>query len=141
MTRQDRELAMTDNLMYMERCLAAAEQEFATVPRVVFAGFSQGVAMAFRAAVKQTRRVAGVAAVGGDVPPELTGAELGRLSGVAIVRGIGDSWYTGEKFAEDKRRVAEAGVQVRALEFDGGHEWTEEVGQFMGKFLADEKLR
>jgi len=43
---------------------------------VVFAGFSQGVAMAFRAAVNAGRRVAGVISVGGDIPPEITPDEL-----------------------------------------------------------------
>ena len=38
---------------------------------VVYAGFSQGVAMAFRAAVLGRWPCAGVVAVGGDVPPEL----------------------------------------------------------------------
>ncbi|HXJ41778.1 MAG TPA: hypothetical protein VNH18_21050, partial [Bryobacteraceae bacterium] len=79
MTRQDRELAMADNLAYVGRCLDAVAAEFVTLPRVVFAGFSQGVAMAFRAAVNERRRVAGVVAVGGDIPPELTTDELKRL--------------------------------------------------------------
>src|SRR5471032_2470151 len=65
MTRQDRELAIADNLAYVARVVEAVADEWAHTPRLVFAGFSQGVAMAFRAAAASARPVAGVIAVGG----------------------------------------------------------------------------
>ncbi len=69
MTRQDRESAIADNIAYVQNCIDAVSTEWPTTRKIVFAGFSQGVAMAFRAA---THFEAGVIAVGGDVPPELT---------------------------------------------------------------------
>lgn len=125
MTRQDRENAIADNLAYVENTLDAVAAEWPTVPGVVFAGFSQGVAMAFRAAARTARRVAGVIAVGGDVPPELAPADLRRIHAALIARGASDDWYTKEKFAEDERRLREASAAVRAFQFHGGHEWPE----------------
>lgn len=50
MTRQDRESAIADNMAYVRNCIGAVSTEWPTTQRIVFAGFSQGVAMAFRAA-------------------------------------------------------------------------------------------
>ena len=69
MTRQDREAAIADNINYVDAALDSVPHDEAT--RVVYAGFSQGVAMAFRAAVRGRAPGAGVIAIGGDVPPEL----------------------------------------------------------------------
>jgi poly(3-hydroxybutyrate) depolymerase len=69
MTREDRETAIADNIAYVTTALEVAPDEAAR--RVVYAGFSQGVAMAFRAACRGRAPAAGVMAVGGDVPPEL----------------------------------------------------------------------
>ena len=69
MTREDREEAIADNLAYVDAALDAVPHDGST--RIVYTGFSQGVAMAFRAALLGHRRAAGVIAVGGDVPPEL----------------------------------------------------------------------
>ncbi len=96
MTRQDRESAIADNLAYVSTCIDQVASEWPTIPTILFAGFSQGVAMAFRAAVNETRGIAGVAAVGGDVPPELTPAALQRVPAVILARGVSDHWYTRE---------------------------------------------
>ena len=47
MTREDREVAIADNLAYVAAALEEVPHDQAT--RIVYAGFSQGVAMAFRA--------------------------------------------------------------------------------------------
>lgn len=139
MTRQDRELAIADNAAYVATCIDAIAAEWPTLPKVVFAGFSQGVAMAFRAAVNTTRGEAGVIAVGGDIPPELTPGALKRVSAVLIARGRSDEWYTGEKFADDERRLRDCFVSVRALEFNGGHEWSNEVIAAASEFLGERR--
>jgi predicted esterase len=137
MTRQDRDLAIADNLEYVTKCLDAATSEWPTLPKVVFAGFSQGVAMAFRAAVNSARPVAGVIAVGGDVPPEFSGAALSGISAALIARGTSDNLYPLQKFTEDQYRLREASVNVHALEFDGAHEWSSEVIAAASAFLTD----
>jgi predicted esterase len=137
MTRQDRDLAIADNVAYVTTCIDAVAAEWQTRPKVVFAGFSQGVAMAFRAAVNTTRGEAGVIAVGGDIPPELTPAALKRVSAALVVRGISDEWYTKQKFGDDERRLRDCSANVRAIEFPGGHEWSSEVIAAASEFLRE----
>lgn len=137
MTRQDRERAIDDNIVYVAACIDAVAAEWPTVPEIVFAGFSQGVGMAFRAAVHATRPVAGVIAVGGDVPPELTPGGLKRVSAALIARGSSDIRYTKEQFANDAQRLRDCSVNVRALEFNAGHEWSSEVVGAASHFLRE----
>jgi predicted esterase len=137
MTRQDRELAMADNLAYVAGVLDAVAREWPGAPRVVFVGFSQGVAMTFRAAVAASRPVDGVIAVGGDIPPEIEGTALARVRSALVCRGSRDEWYTAEKFEADVRRLTDAGVRVEALPFDGGHEWTADVMSAAARVLRD----
>jgi len=136
MTRQDRALAIADNLAYVSAVIEEVMRE-RTAPYVVFAGFSQGVAMAFRAAAACTRPVAGAIAVGGDVPPEIEVASLARVGSALVCRGVRDEWYSTAKFDADLRRLREADVRVQQLEFDGGHEWSDAVVGEAGTFLGD----
>ncbi len=123
MTRQDRDLAMADNRAYVAAVVAAEWSARFGSRHVVYAGFSQGVAMAFRAACASAHPVGGVIGVGGDIPPELGRASLGAMGPVLICRGSRDEWYTAEKFEQDQQRLRDAVVDFTAVEFDGGHEW------------------
>ena len=124
MTRQDREIAIADNLAYVGAVLDAEWSRRQGTRGVVFAGFSQGVAMAFRAAAASRLPVAGVLAVGGDVPPELDRAALGRIGRVLLSRGARDQWYSAQTFATDRARLEAAGVTVTPAELDAEHEWS-----------------
>jgi predicted esterase len=135
MTRQDRDLAVEDNLAYVTRVIDAVAREWVCEPTVVFAGFSQGVAMAFRAGVHGADLVAGIIAVGGDVPPEIDRSILARVRAVLLCRGRHDKWYSAEVFAKDQQRLDEAGVRTSVLEFPGGHEWSAEVLDASTRFL------
>jgi len=137
MTRQDREHAIADNLAYVTSVLDAASREWSTTYTQVYAGFSQGVAMTFRAAGASSRPVAGVIAVGGDVPPELDTAALRRTRTALVCHGTRDEWYTTEIFAKDLHRLRGAGVDVRPLDFAGGHEWSDEVVRAAAAFLRE----
>jgi predicted esterase len=134
MTKQDRDLAIADNLEYVRAVLDAIDGK-RPGGRPVFAGFSQGVAMAFRAAAAHGAP-AGVIALGGDVPPELDAPALARIPRALVGRGTHDGWYTGAKAAEDLRRLEEAGVAVTAIEFEAGHEWTGAFSAAAGDFLG-----
>jgi predicted esterase len=123
MTRQNREPAIADNIEWVNSCLDAAAAEWGAIPRVVFTGFSQGVAMAFRAAAHSSRHVAGVIAVGGDIPPELTPSDLQRINRVILTRGLSDTWYSDQKFLADQARLRDAAVSFEIVEFNGEHEW------------------
>ena len=133
MTRQDRELAIADNLAYVAAVIDAVSREWTADGRVVFAGFSQGVAMAFRAAA---HRGTAVMAFGGDVPPELGPAALARIPAAFIGRGTRDDWYGRDKHESDLRRLRAAGTDVEAHAFDAGHEWTAEVSRTAADFLG-----
>jgi predicted esterase len=93
--------------------------------------------MGFRAATATTRRVDGVIAVGGDVPPEIDGASLARTHQALVCRGASDEWYTDAKFQHDIARLRESGVTVHPVTFEGGHEWSEAVLKNAGTFLRE----
>lgn len=139
MTSQDRELAIADNADYVAAVLESAGARWPVRPPLVFTGFSQGVAMAFRAAVNAPEQPSCVIAVGGDVPPEIDAAALGRLSAVLMCRGTRDERYSPEEFADDIRRLRGSGVDVRPLEFRGGHEWSADVIAAAASFLRERR--
>jgi predicted esterase len=136
MTRQHRELAIADNLAYVQSVVDLVHREWPTTATLVYTGFSQGVAMAFRAAVAASRPVSGVIVVGGDVPPEIAPTALARIGAALVCRGRHDPWYTAEIFENDRRRLRDAAVDVRSIDVDAGHEWSAEVVQAATAFLA-----
>lgn len=129
MTRQDRDLAIADNLAYVRSVIAALPPSRA----LVFLGFSQGAAMAYRAAA-WAHQAAGVIALGGDVPPDVKADASAKLPPVLVARGERDDWFTDEKLKKDLSYL-EATTTVRSLVFDGGHEWTDEFRAAVGDFL------
>jgi predicted esterase len=137
MTRQDRELLMADNRAFVVAVLAAIEREWGVATRLVFAGFSQGVAMAFRAACAAGRDVAGVIACGGDVPPEISRDELRKVNRALLGRGARDEWYSAGKLTADVARLRAAEVDVRAETLDAGHEWTPAFSTAAGQLLEN----
>lgn len=135
MTRQDRDLAIDANLAYVTAVVDTVCREWPGDGRIVFAGFSQGVAMAFRAAAASARSVTGVIAVGGDVPPEIDAAALARVRRALVCRGDSDGWYTDEKFAADVHRLRAANVELTPRQVAGGHEWSDPVSEAVAAFL------
>jgi predicted esterase len=133
MTRQDRESAIVDNIGYVNAALDSMAGE--TFDRIVYAGFSQGVAMAFRSAVRGGHPAAGVMAAGGDVPPELLLDPHATFPPVLLGRGVRDEFFTAEKFRADMNALAARGGRVRATEFDGGHEWNGAFAAAAADFL------
>jgi dienelactone hydrolase len=126
MTRQDRELVIADNVAYV-RAVVAALPPAATI---IVEGFSQGAAMAYRAAANLDR-VAGVLILGGDLPPDVDGP----LPPILIGRGEDDDWYTGEKFKKNLNSLA-ARARVETAVFPGRHEWTDAFRSAAGEFLS-----
>jgi predicted esterase len=135
MTTQNRELAIRDNCAYVASVVESLVNRQTDPPILVFNGFSQGVSMAFRAAVTSRIRTSGVIACGGDVPPELDADSLSRIPSVLLGRGSSDEWYSEEKLASDEQRLRAAGVEVQVLRFEGGHEWPPVFARAAGKFL------
>lgn len=137
MTRQNRELAIADNILYAGRVIESVLAEHNAKAPLLFAGFSQGVSMAFRAAVASTILPVAVAAVGGDVPPEIQPAAMQRLAGAMLCRGVSDAYYSGDKLRNDEARLTGAGVNTRVLEYDGGHVWPHELDGILPSFVGE----
>lgn len=135
MTRQDRQLAIADNVTYVDRVMAAIAGELGAASRLVYAGFSQGVAMAFRAAVLGTARANGIIALGGDVPPDVRDLPASRFPRVLLGRGADDPWYTDEKLRADVAYLQSIDVRVDVVVFERGHEWTDEFRHAAAQFL------
>jgi predicted esterase len=137
MTRQDRELAIADNIAYVGAVVDAIAHESGEPVALVYAGFSQGVATAFRAGASTTRRVSAVIAAGGDVPPEIPDVALRRCGRVLLCRGSSDEWYTPDKFSGDIERLRRAEVDLTPVDFQGGHEWSDAVVAAAGSLLRE----
>ncbi|MBK5258957.1 MAG: phospholipase [Thermoanaerobaculia bacterium] len=130
MTSEDRELAIGDNIEYVRRVLATLPNQ----RRIVFLGFSQGVAMAFRAAAFAGASPAGVIGLGADMPTDVIEARP-RLPPALIARGTRDEWYTAEKFERDLAFLRGV-TEVDTCVFEGGHEWSDRFLEVAGEFLS-----
>ncbi len=143
MTREDRELAIADNLSYVASVVAAVRRDQPTTDVVVYAGFSQGVAMAYRAAAfvasPEVPRPRGVVLLAGDIPPDVAPV-LSSLPPVLVGRGTEDDWYTEPKATADLETFRVAGVRPSLHVFDSGHVWDPSFIARAGEFL-DEVIR
>jgi predicted esterase len=160
MTREDRDAAIADNVTYVNRAVDETLSSLITargappsrarpaaladslssggssLNALCFLGFSQGVAMAFRAALLGSHRATGVIALGGDIPPELKSYEAARWPPVLIGGGVHDSWYSPEKLEQDVSFLENRQIPHRVIRFDGGHQWTDEFRAAVGAWLS-----
>ena len=135
MTRLDREQAIADNIRYVADVVSAVKREIEVAPVLVYAGFSQGVAMAYRAAAGSGHLCQGLIVLGGDFPPELKEKDLSPFPPVLVGRGRYDDWYDEGKMQADLDFLSSRGIAVETCVFDGGHEWAETFLQAAGAFL------
>ena len=133
MTREDRELAIADNIDYVGRVLTRIRADHDANDRLVFSGFSQGGAMAYRAAANY--RASGLIVLAADVPPDVAQHHAVALPPVLLGRGTKDEWYSDASHAADRAVLARLGVHVDACVFDGGHEWTDTFRHAAADFL------
>jgi dienelactone hydrolase len=135
MTREDRDDAIADNLAYVTAALDTVPHDDAT--RIVYAGFSQGVPMAFRAALGGRERADAVIAVGGDVPPELLADTSAVFPPVLLLRALRDEWYTPAKHETDVAALTRRGVRLHVVTYDAAHEWNAAVGDAIAAFIRE----
>jgi predicted esterase len=138
MTRQDREQTIADNVAYVDRVLETTSGVVfeKTTPDVVFLGFSQGVAMAYRAALLGKRPAAGVIAIGGDVPPDVKTVPAEKWPRVMVVAGSKDQWYTADTVTADETFLSTHGVVAEIHRPDAGHEVTDDMLAAVARFIA-----
>jgi predicted esterase len=121
MTREDRELIIADNIGYVGQVIEAVHSRLGTPPaRLVYAGFSQGTAMAYRAAAFVPRPCHGLIILAGDLPPDVAPAAA-RLAPVLLGRGADEQWYTEAVASRDVAQLRGAGVPVVEHVFADGH--------------------
>ncbi len=135
MTREDRGLAMADNLAYAAAVRAAIVRDYATTAPLVMVGFSQGAAQAYRAGLAAGARCAGIIVLGGDLPPDVADA-ASALPPVLIGRGHDDPWYSAARLDDDRARLTAAGTPFSVCEFDGAHEWADLFVEAAAAWLA-----
>jgi predicted esterase len=136
MTKEDRDHAIADNIEYVGNVLTAVADEFGITRPLIYVGFSQGVAMAYRAAAFVPRPCDGLIVLAGDLPPDVApiAASLPRT---LIGRGNGEEWYTAEKSAKDLEVLTAAGVNAEEYVFDGGHAWTPQFFEKAAAFVDE----
>ncbi len=137
MTRDLRLEAIADNTGYVAKVLDRVRPIVGWNCPLVFVGFSQGVAMAWRAAVQAGHGAAAVVALAGDVPPEIVALppEVPLPPHVLLARGTEETWYSADRLTADRNWLAERGVEVQVLTFAGGHEWKPQVHEALAALL------
>ncbi len=135
MTKEDRELAIADNTAYVARVLAAVADEFGITRPLIYVGFSQGVAMAYRAAAMVQRPSDGVIALAGDVPPDIAPVAA-SLPNVLLGRGTADAWYDAAKAAADLAVLRPATTVIEHV-FEAGHVWHPDFIARAGDFVDE----
>ncbi len=135
MTSLDREQAIRDNIRYVDEVVSALKAETAPDTPLVYAGFSQGVAMAYRAALAAGHRCDGLLALAGDVPPELHDKPAKAWPQILLGCGRTDAWYTADKLQADREFLEARAIAVETVVFDGGHQWHDDFYQAAGRFL------
>jgi predicted esterase len=134
MTSQDREATIADNLTYVRRVVADLRTETGAA-KLVFVGFSQGAAMAYRAAA-HLKPCDGLIVLGGDLPKDVAELPGLMLPPVLIGRGEQDSLYTDEQLAKDVAALEARGIQAEVCRFEGGHEWGSDFLEATSRFLT-----
>ena len=132
MTSQDREHAIADNTAYVWSVVRAVEREHGATRPLVFVGFSQGAAMAYRAAA--AGQCDGLIVLAGDVPPDVA-PRVSALPPMLTGWGTRDAWYTEEKAARDREVLTRGGARFEECAFDDEHVWHESFSARARDFL------
>lgn len=133
MTSQDREQAIGDNLAYVGRVIDALRAEGRS-GKLVFVGFSQGAAMAWRAAAHLP--CDSLLVLGGDLPKDVADAPNLALPPTLIGRGDQDAIYRADHLERDLAALEARGVRPEVCRFEGGHEWAPPFLEAAGRLLA-----
>ncbi len=133
MTSQNRERCIADNIHYVNKSIEQLAPQYSW-NKLVFMGFSQGAAMAYRAALKGMHQCDVLCINGGDIPPD-TYELCPSLPPSCVLRGSDDQSYNQEKLNADKIYLQHEHTQIH--EFAGGHEWNAQVTQLFSEFIVN----
>ena len=133
MTSLDREQAIQDNLVYVTQVLGKLRADRGT-GRLVYAGFSQGAVMAWRAAAR-CGPCGGLIVLGGDLPQDVAEAPDLELPPILLGRGVQDPLYTALQLEKDLAALSARGIRAEVVRFEGGHAWAPDFLSAAGCFL------
>lgn len=126
MTREARDLEITDHVRYLDLLWARLGTRYPLqTARVTVLGFSQGVATVARWLARSTiARADAVVVWGGKVPPDIfplaAESSFARARWTMVV-GDRDEFATPAVVAEERARLAAAGIGFDFVRFAGGH--------------------
>lgn len=130
MTSAAREDEIADYLGYLERLRDALTPHLAPEATWCVLGFSQGAATASRWASHTETALSRLLLWGGTLAHDLDLAAWAAqppVDPVELVLGDADRYLTGERIAQEERRLTAAAVAHRIHRYDGGHALLPEV--------------
>ena len=137
MTKEDCELIIADNIAYVRAVVAEVKSRLQRpVPKLVYSGFSQGTAMAYRAAAFGSHACDGLIILAGDLSPDVR-PHAAALPPVLLGRGTEERWYTAEIARTDLGHLHAAGVRTVEHVFQDGHVRHASFAERAGVFLDE----
>jgi predicted esterase len=133
MTSKERDLRIQENVHYINAVMIEITKKYSFNNTVVFHGFSQGTAVACRAALLGKFKPSGVILLGGDIPPEID--NLNQMQRILLARGKKDKFYSSVRWKKDITRVQNSDLDSFIYEFEGGHYGDENYFKEVGEFL------
>lgn len=97
--------------------------------RVFLLGFSQSVALNYRFAFTHTELLRGIIGICGGLPGDWETSDLYRKTDASVLhlRGTRDESYPPERVKDYEARLKTRAQNVQVLDFDAGHEITDEM--------------
>ena len=133
MTSNQRELRIKENVKYVNSIIAETKNSHSVNDTIIFHGFSQGTAMACRAALLGQFNPSGVILLGGDIPPEME--QIDKMKRILLGRGKKDKFYSSIRWKNDIALVKKSKIESFICEFNGGHGGHKNYYEAAGKFL------
>lgn len=134
-TREHRDTMIGENLAYVESVLDWLDRHYAIADTVVYAGFSQGAAMACRAAAHRPEDCSGLIIHGNALPEELETDNLAPLPPLFLSRTDRDQVYPESAFEKDLKCCQKAGLDLTPFTCEGTHGWPEALNEPLANFL------
>lgn len=123
LTAYDRSRAIPDLVQLLDAVQDSVEREYGLGGPRFYLGFSQGVSVAYRYALRGARRPAGVIACGGDLPPDVAGDMAARAPfPVLLVHGDEDSIVPPSKCDAAQAALGEMAWPHEVYRFHGAHD-------------------
>ena len=133
MTSQNRELHIKENVEYVISVISEIKNSHQVNDTIVYHGFSQGTAMACRAALLGKFISSGVILLGGDIPPKFD--QIEKMNRILLARGKKDKFYSSVRWKKDVNRVQKSKNDSFLCEFDAGHEKHKDYLEAASEFL------